>query len=455
MLMRFIAENFACFGDEVTLSLVAATADRRHPHHLIEKQGGAKLKVLRTAGLYGANGHGKTKLVDAIAFLQNFILEGVKPSADIPAQPFRLSQAKRQAPTRFEAAFHHQDIDYDYGLILDQKRVHEEWLFSRAKSKETLLFERTTDEKGTVQVVFGPSLKRAAKEGFLQYVAQGLRPNQSLLSECAERNVPLVTPAYEWFAHKLVIISPTGLYDDLIGRLLSEQAFLEFTADLLKSAGVGIERINVETTDIDKSVLPGQRYEEVKKFVTPKPYVVEDREGVVSSVHVDKEGGELVATTINVARLDDHGEEILFHVSQESTGTRRLMNLAPVIYNLGSKEHVYIMDELDRALHPILSYNFVKFFLERSPSGTKGQLIFTTHNTHLLDTDLLRRDEIWFVEKRPDGASDLYSLANFKIRPDLELEKGYLQGRFGALPFMGDIKALGWTKKQAPRTVTP
>jgi len=134
------------------------------------------------------------------------------------------------------------------------------------------------------------------------------------------------------------------------------------------------------------------------------------------------------------------GQLVEFSIDEESEGTQRLINLIPALFILKKNpEKVIFLDELDRRLHPLLSRKFLEFFLQCKIEQSKNQLIFTTHDTNLLDLDLLRRDEIWFVEKNNQGASQLYSLAEFKIRSDLKVEKGYLNGRFGAIPFFGNI----------------
>ena len=139
------------------------------------------------------------------------------------------------------------------------------------------------------------------------------------------------------------------------------------------------------------------------------------------------------------------GQLVDFAIDEESDGTQRLINLIPALFILKKNpENVIFLDELDRRLHPLLSRQFLEFSLHCKTQESRNQLIFTTHDTNLLDLDLLRRDEIWFVEKNSKGASHLYSLAEFKIKPDLKIEKGYLNGRFGAIPFFGDIRSLGW-----------
>jgi AAA15 family ATPase/GTPase len=137
------------------------------------------------------------------------------------------------------------------------------------------------------------------------------------------------------------------------------------------------------------------------------------------------------------------GLHVSFDFEEESAGTRRLMDILPILADVRSGEKVYVIDELDRKLHPLLSRLFVESYLEQCCDSLRGQLIFTTHDTHLLDLDLLRRDEIWFLQKDNEGGSNLYSLADLKVRPDLKIEKGYLNGRFGGIPFISPEPLFG------------
>ena len=153
--------------------------------------------------------------------------------------------------------------------------------------------------------------------------------------------------------------------------------------------------------------------------------------------------GQVNLTQLKTSHRHENGDLIDFSMDEESEGTQRLINLIPSLYILGKDaEKVIFIDELDRRLHPLLSRSFVESAI--NCRSRENQLIFTTHDTNLLDLDLLRRDEIWFVEKNKNGVSDCYSLAEFKIRPDLKIEKGYLNARFGAIPFFGNPKDLGW-----------
>jgi len=159
---------------------------------------------------------------------------------------------------------------------------------------------------------------------------------------------------------------------------------------------------------------------------------------------VSKNSEDRVSVTeLRTRHLSEDGKLIDFSLNEESEGTQRLIHLLPSLFLLKQdSEKVVFLDELDRRLHPQLSRRFVE--VELGCRNKNNQLIFTTHDTNLLDLDLLRRDEIWFVEKNQQGSSSCYSLAEFKIRPDLKIERGYLNGRFGAIPFFGNIESLGW-----------
>ena len=158
--------------------------------------------------------------------------------------------------------------------------------------------------------------------------------------------------------------------------------------------------------------------------------------------HIERGDGK----GFRVARLvaehrDDSGQPVAFSLSDESDGTRRVLDLLPALYQAKGGRRVFVIDEIDRSLHPLLAKKFLEFFL-RLDSRERGQMILTTHEANLMDLELLRRDEIWFTEKNRASETSVYSLSDFNIRTDLKVAKGYLQGRFGAIPFLGDIDRL-------------
>ena len=345
-------------------------------------------------------------------------------------------------------------MEYTYGFVANSKRILEEWLFARPKSQEVRYFERVTDVQSSTKVEFGPTLKRWEKdEQFLEFVARGTRENQLFLTEAMERNMESVKPVYQWFRDVLTLV-PTNLPMQPIEiRACQEVSFTEFMGDFLCLADTGINGVVTEEEELDyKRHLPGmpevlrQRLEDdlAKQEVV---WMIGGEEKPSFAIRSGKDGPTVIR--LKTKHKDQQGQPVLFNIEEESSGTQRVMQILPILADIKTGNRVYVIDELDRKLHPLLSRLFVETFLEQSKANN-SQLIFTTHETSLLNMDLLRRDETWFVEKDTGGVSHLYSLSSLKVRPDLKIERGYLQGRFGAIPFIGDTRALGWSASDSP-----
>ena len=225
------------------------------------------------------------------------------------------------------------------------------------------------------------------------------------------------------------------------------ESFTDFLSEFLKSAGTGIDSISTEKIKVDLEQhlfsMPKSIKDKLSQDLDKNLEVtVENSRGGRSILSKDDDG-QIILMRLMTKHRSENGKFVDFSIDEESEGTQRLIHLVPSLFLLKQNiEAVIFLDELDRRLHPLLSRYFVETAINCRAKG--NQLIFTTHDTNLLDLDLLRRDEIWFVEKDTQGVSSCYSLAEFKIRPDLKIEKGYLNARFGAIPFFGDIQSLGW-----------
>lgn len=251
MLLQFIVENFMCFTKETVFSMVASTELEPHKSHLIKLN--PETDLLRTSALYGANAHGKTKFVEAIGFAKQLIVNGVQGTKPIPVEPFRLDKTLRIQPSHFEFIIFYQNIRYHYGFIINHQRVLEEWLFVTPKIKEVRYFERVTSEADKVTVEVGGSLarKNSKQRQFLEFVAQGTRPNQLFLTEALERNVKKLKPLYEWFENILQVVPATPRYLPLEIRANKEKNFITFLGDFLKQADTGIHDIITVEEELD------------------------------------------------------------------------------------------------------------------------------------------------------------------------------------------------------------
>ena len=457
MLIQFSVENFKSFDALTTFSL-RATADSRLPHHVVENEkgrAGAHLGVLRAAAIYGANAAGKSNLVLAMSFAQRLILSGTRGEERIAVQPFKLRSGEA-APSRFEFIFRHDGVLYSYGFAASTRRVHQEWLFATAKTKETLMFERITDESNETKVKFGAALRRSAGSNFLDFIAQGTRANQLLFAECYENDVDEIKPVREWFGNVLRVLRADSEWEPWPLAMRFDVGMKQFAGDFLRNSGTGIERVEGEEMPLTPQSMynfPSMDWETLLTNVE----LLEEREAVVledvakrrSLVMRGKNGQPCLIHFVTVHR-DATGKEVRFAMEEESEGTQRLFHLVPDLQFLKRRPRVLVIDELDRRLHTLLARLFVQSALDCRDDDPHGQLIFTTHDTNLLDLDLLRRDEIWFTEKDRNGATHLASLAEWKVRPDLEIEKGYLNGRFGAIPFFGDVSKLQCEAEKKP-----
>lgn len=450
MLLQFIVENFRSFHQESILNLVPAKSRIHKDHILKDSESGRPVEALPLAVLYGANASGKSNLIRAISFAQKLVIEGTRSDSPVPTEPFRLATEAADKPSRFEFLFKHEHILYTYGFLTTRTEIKEEWLFAVLKRKEVLLFERITDA-GSVKVVFGSTMKTTKDEAKrLQFVAAGTRPNQLFLTEANERNVEVVKPIAHWFRDHLTIIWPDAQYQSLALRAHTDKQFADYLAAFLRVADTGIQNIALVAEKLDMTRHFPDMPEEFQKELldglerTSDHTVAVFKSNDFYTLRQDqKKQPELL--TLRTEHQIQGGKSVRFNTADESDGTNRIMHMAPALLDLQSSDDVYIIDELDRSLHPLLCRLYVETFLRGvKEKHTRGQMILSTHETCLLDLELLRRDEIWFVEKDQAASSRLTSLAEFDIpvRADLKVARGYLAGRFGAIPFIGDIRRL-------------
>lgn len=463
MLVKFIVENFLSFREEKTLSMVASKSYKNLPTHImkLEKQDS---EILSTAACYGANASGKSNLCRAIEVAKRMITMGTRHVNDkLPYKPFKLDSETITAPTRFEFVFCSKGKTYGYGFVYNTQIIFEEWLFEISGNRELTYFERQTiDDKTIVKTYPRFASKRNEKDKFLKYVARGTRTNQLFLTEMESKNVKNVAPIMNWFRNSLKVIYPKTRYGSLELHAHTDQKFTNFLSSYLREAGTGIEKIEPITDEkVDESRIVDIIVEELGSDVLDQDFfdnlkTVDTDSALIFStpknrrIIITKDSdGDFMLLTAKIVHIGADGSPVYFDIEEESDGTQRLLDLIPAVlpYEVG-KERVFIIDELDRSLHPLLTRMFLEAHFLCGSSGCSHQLIFTTHDTNLLDQKLIRRDEIWFIEKDKSGSSFIYSLSDFKVRNDLKLGRGYLQGRFGAIPFIGDIHKLGLYDKE-------
>lgn len=437
MLIQFRVKNFKSFRDEQLLSLVAST-DSDLPDNTSATQGLKKMRLVNSAVIYGANASGKSNLIDALAFMRNFVNKSAesRPDSDIPVNRFRLDLESQQQPTEFEIIFIHETVRYEYGFSVDNKRVQDEWLIAYPKGAAQTWFERPTHRDATEEDwYFGRHLK-----GEKNKLIPLTRPNVLFLSIGAKFNNPQLYSVYQWFTAGLDVVDSVTpalrLEFMTIERLLKNPDLWNYTQLLLKMADLGIINFSLKEEAAPFWVdVPDDASERMKDAFSFFPKINNDNSDD------DTEPTQVTA----IMQHQVHDEDTMgvgLGLDEESLGTRQLFGLSSLLFASLQVGSVLVIDELDTSLHPTLVRQLIAMFHHPQLNPHGAQLIFNTHDTTLLDLSLFRRDQIWFVEKDNCGASHLYPLLDFKPRKAEAVAKGYLQGRYGAIPFLGNIAEL-------------
>lgn len=419
MLIKFSVENFKSLKEEQTLSMESATTIDDLDYNLIDFKDKADkdYQLLKSAALYGANSSGKSNVLDALMRLKNLVKNSHQNQKgdELSHKPFRFDKKCVDEPTKFDITFIHEGIRYNYGLSYTEEKVIEEYLYYYPKGRRSQIFER----KNTDQYKFNKDEKEQ------EMIKERTRKNVLYLSSSSQFNYDKTTKAFDWFNERLNGIGPREhpeLTEFTYKQYEKNETSKERIQKALKVADFGISEIrgDIKTIPVDE---------------------IKDLPPELKELGLSDEG-ELKAMEIQtVHELEDTEGSLPFFL--ESEGTQRFFSLiGPIIKALENGE-VLVLDELDTKLHHSLNKFIIELFHDPEENPNGAQLIFTTHNTNLLDQDLFRRDQIWFTEMDPKtGSTDLYSLVEFSPRKDKDIEKGYLVGRYGAIPFLGDEKIL-------------
>ncbi|HNU99050.1 MAG TPA: ATP-binding protein [Verrucomicrobiota bacterium] len=414
MLIEFNVTNFLSFKNRATFSMVASTDDTLEESNVIATE---KHRLVRSAVVYGANASGKSNLLAALNLMRRMVLTSSKDTQvneEIDVEPFLLSTECDGKPSQFEVVFLQGGTLYRYGFQTDRKRVHAEWLFSRPSTKEATYFKR---EAQNIDV----NVDRF-KEG--KGLEERTRENALFLSVCAQFNGDVATGLLKWFQNLRTMqgFAPMGFAPVTIDKLKAPK-HKGRVLELTKVTDPGITDFDLQQKKLTLQDLPKELPDEIKKdIINDGPVIVE-----LKTTHRKVDGAN-----------KDVGEVIFDLEDNESGGTQKLVKLTGPILDTLETGKVLVVDELDSRMHPLLTRLIVSLF--NSPAnGSNAQLIFASHDTTLLTPKLFRRDQIWFTEKDQYGATDLYSLVELKgVRKEAAFGKEYIQGKYGAIPFIGD-----------------
>lgn len=413
MLLEFRIRNYRSIRDEIVVSFVASKDKKLADTHLASTGIKSLPQVLRSAVVYGPNASGKSTLLHALHYMRAVVAESatiMQPGQTFNVQPFRLDTEFTSQPTEFEITFLLGGVRHQYGFSLTPERIVDEWLLVYRAAKPQQWFSRSFDET-TKNSVYEFSTHLTGPRKLWQ---ETTRPNALFLSTAAQLNSELLGPILRWLVEQPVYF-PAGLslLPDSTTELLQTEVGKRAVRNFLASADISI-------SDVLSVSRPGFHQQIMFGPEGPK-YSREDRE-VLMPQFVHK---------------TEHGSAS-FELHEESQGTQRLYALAAPVLDVLKNGRLLIVDELDSSLHPLLVRRLVRMFHQPELNPLGAQLLFTTHDTSLLDRTLFRRDQIWFTEKDRDQATRLYPLSDFSPRETEAWEKGYLTGRYGAVPFFDE-----------------
>lgn len=409
--------NFRSFKEKQTLSMVKAKGNEL-PDNAFTAQmsSGKSVDLLHSAAIYGANASGKSNVLKALATMHDIVLHSGNPQIKPIFKSFLLDAEYREKPSEFEVTILINSIRYQYGFSITEKQIYDEWLFVYPKGKAQVWFKREWNEKKQdYDWYLGDKLS-----GDKQVWKKATRNNALFLSTAVQLNSEKLKPLFDWFSSTLKMTGVnTGYWDMSFTAQQCETDQKDDILEFMKVADLNIDDINVQ-----------EKINQIIEFTLNTP----------KNINVDKiTQKNIIKNKIIYFIHNDNKQnpiEFDFHLD-ESDGTKRFFAFAAPFLHILKNGAVVFIDELNNSLHPKLVKFLVELFHNKETNPKNAQLIFTTHDTTILNQEVFRRDQIWFCEKNQDNATTLYPLSDFKPRKGVEnLEASYLSGRYGALPFI-------------------
>ena len=422
MLIQFTVENYRSILGRQTLNMAASNYFKEQEQLNTFEVGVIEQvpRLLRSSVIYGPNASGKSTLVNALDFMRDRVINSAKESQAneaIEVAPFKLTASSRAEDSEFEVAFIEEGLRYQYGFRCNRQRFTEEWLFAYPEGRSQKWFQRVFNlETGKDDYRFSTSFQGGRRRHDWK---ADTRPNALFLSKALQSNSEQLKPVLNWFQQRLRIIKAHQiLAPNFTMTRCREDVAKGRVLEFMNSADLSIADIRIDTQVFSSDILP-------KDLST----------AVRDELSQQMAGKEMMKTTFLHEDVETH-EPVEFDQEDESDGTRALFAFAGPWLDVIENERVLVVDELDSSLHPLIVHYLVKLLHHQN---SKAQLVFTTHDTTILSQKILRRDQIWFMEKDSKNATHLYPLSDYSPRDNEAIERGYLNGRYGGIPFLKDL----------------
>lgn len=430
MLLRFKIKNFLSFYEETVFDMFPNIKRDRFSNHIYSNM---EVPLLKQAAIFGSNGSGKSNFIKAFIFLREFVLhEDFIKKIDLDDYFFQLTPKPSQTIS-FEIEFLHESKYYLYSVKISKEEVSEKLLISGLnKTADQVIFER----KGTN--ISAPLVQNDI--AVTQLLT--LNPYSSLLP--LNLKFPLflntdVKQVYDWFSKKIEIISINSTIPTLIDLMNRKPEILNFANKIFDNIGIGIKKIEINNTPFEKWAIKSKNADEVRRLFDKNAQPIESiaqLQNNRNTLNITIQKGIKIVQELLFDQIGQSGYQKEMRISAQSDGTARILVLIPALYAAMKEEKTILVDEIDHSIHPNLMFELLRFYANNQ---TNGQLIFTTHTTKLLNQqELVRLDEVWLTDKK-EGNTRMYSLNDYKLHNTLNIENGYLDGRYGATPIINEI----------------
>ncbi len=431
MLLEFRVRNFLSIKDEICLDLKATTITDFEESNIVKTN---RYNILKGAVIYGANSSGKSNLIKAMSTMRRIVFQSFEKSStsELNIEPFLLDTLSEKEATFFEITFLLNNIKYRYGFELTNSEIKSEWLIEAKRIAEKYLFVREGDG-----IDINPQYKEAKD------LEQKTRDNALFLAVIDQFNGKLASQIMMWFNNFITI---SGLnherYKAITFQMLDKEKSKHLLQSFYNDLDLGFDNVQIKKKDFDINDIPDDMPKNIMK------QLLSDLEGKkmidVKTIHHKRDASD---NTFSPVEFDMR--------SQESSGTNKIFNISGPIFDVLADGGILVIDELDASLHPLLTLSITRLFNSKEHNPQNAQLIFSTHDTNLFSYGKFRRDQIYFIEKDNNNSSNLYSLVEYKgdggikVRKDRKFEKDYIQGKYGAIPFIGNISNTinGWLEK--------
>ena len=434
MLLEFSITNYRSIGETQTISLVPAPKQKDHLQNIFTQ---GRYQALNAISLYGPNGSGKSNILRAMSLLDRLVHTSARTASTsrLPYDPFLLREGWEEKPTRFEITFVIEESRYRYGLAFNASQVVEEWLFRKSAGREVNLFER---EGEVIDVSSGLN----GSKRIIDAAIEATRPNALFLSTCDILNVEEAKSIMQWFQHFSMVDGLNTEFEEIqTVELWQDKEFREQIKTYLASLSLNIVDVDISTKEFEESELPDELPRRIKSQLAKS--LKGQQSYTVFAKHRMYDANALPLDKTHTWPWEE----------RESSGAKKAFQLSgPILWTLANGG-VLIIDEIEAQLHPIMTLNTIDAFLDKKSNPHNAQLIFATHDTNLLSYSNLRRDQICFAEKNEWESTEVYALSDFvyfgekngtfkseKERPDTDKEKRYFEGRYGAIPGLGDFQ---------------